>query len=336
MNSQVISKRARWAVLLAVASVAAACDRGDDDPKELPPEGTFIELQSDPGDWIGGGATYRYTQADAIIAVEATGGYLSVIVTGDESWWGDFQAPSALARLEQGSYANLTRYPFHDPAVGGLSWSGEGRGCNTLTGSFTVQSVAYAQAGDLLAIDLSFEQHCEGGGPALRGRVHWTSDDTTRPPGPENPPPAGLWAPAPGATPASGDFVYLVSDPGDYIGAGQTYSYAPPSATIAVTASGGHLTVQVSGWYGDFQAMSGLPQIEPGYYGNLQRYPFHNPARGGLSWWGQGRGCNTLTGWFAVDAVTYSAGVLTSIDLRFEQHCEGVAPALRGQVRWGT
>ena len=87
-------------------------------------------------------------------------------------------------------------------------------------------------------------------------------------------------------------------------------------------------------WFGDFKAMDNLAQLQPGYYGNLLRYPFHNPARGGLSWSGQGRGCNTLTGWFVVDSVAYSSGVLSAIDLRFEQHCEGGTAALHGQIRW--
>jgi hypothetical protein len=49
---------------------------------------------------------------------------------------------------------------------------------------------------------------------------------------------------------------------------------------------------------------------------------------------GQGRGCNTLTGWFAIDSYTLTAGALTGIDLRFEQHCEGGTPALHGQLHW--
>jgi len=47
-----------------------------------------------------------------------------------------------------------------------------------------------------------------------------------------------------------------------------------------------------------------------------------------------GRGCNTLTGWFVVDSVTYNEIALTAIDLRFEQHCEGDLPALHGEIHW--
>ena len=63
--------------------------------------------------------------------------------------------------------------------------------------------------------------------------------------------------------------------------------------------------------------MNSLSRIETGYYPDLERFPFHNPAKGGLSWTGEGRGCNTLRGWFAVDRVTYSGSTLTAIELRF-------------------
>jgi len=149
-------------------------------------------------------------------------------------------------------------------------------------------------------------------------------------------PPSGLWQPAPGSTPATGNYVYLQSDPGDYIGQGQTLTYTPADTALSVSAVCNRLTIIVGNqtWNGDFQGMSGTVQLQPGYYGNLQRYPFHNPAYGGLSWIGQGRGCNTLTGWFVVDGVTYTSGTLGAIDLRFEQHCEGSAPALHGQLHW--
>jgi hypothetical protein len=77
-----------------------------------------------------------------------------------------------------------------------------------------------------------------------------------------------------------------------------------------------------------------LSQLQLGYYPDLRRYPFHNPAKGGLNWSGQGRGCNTLRGWFAVDRVTYTNGILTALDLRFEQRCEGGIPALHGAIHW--
>ena len=45
-------------------------------------------------------------------------------------------------------------------------------------------------------------------------------------------------------------------------------------------------------------------------------------------------GSNTLTGWFAIDNVTYVNGAVTAIDLRFELHSEGGTPALHGAIHW--
>jgi len=317
-------------------SDSAVCEiTNDDDPIPLPPPNS-VRLQSDPGDFVGAGGTYAYTQANAVLTVSASGGHLTVGIRGDQGWTGDFQVPNTLSRLEPGTYTGLRRWPFHDPAVGGLSWFGEGRGCNTLTGSFTITAVTYAD-NVLTAIDLSFEQHCEGGTPALRGTIQWDSRDQTRPPGPVFPVPAGLWQPAPGSTPPTGNFVYLNSDVGDFIGQGQTFTYTPETATITLSTNQGHLTLNVSGaqgWHADFQTMNTLSQLQPGYYPDLMRYPFHNPTKGGLSWTGEGRGCNRLLGWFAVDRVVYTNGVLTALDLRFEQRCEGGTPALHGAIHW--
>jgi len=232
-----------------------------------------------------------------------------------------------LRPVRTGTYEGLQRYPSHDPLRGGLDWFGQGYGCNTLTGSFTVDGVTYTSGG-LNAIDLRFEQHCYGGAPALHGQVHWDATDNAQPPGPI-PPPADLWQPAPGSTPTAGNYIYLQSDPGDYVDAGGTFTYTAADALISVSPGGNQLSVRVNGdqnWFGDFQAMSSIPQLELGYYGNLRRYPFHNPVRGGLDWFGEGRGCNTLTGWFVVDKVTYTSGTLSALDLRFEQHCEATFP----------
>ena len=292
----------------------------------------YINLQSDYGDYIGGGQTYGYTNVNAQIIVSTTGGLLSVTINGDQQWWGDFHEPSSLTQLQPGTYSNLHRYPFYTP---GLSWSGEGRGSNTLTGSFTIDNAVYVN-GVLSEIDLNFEQHSESGVPALHGQIHWTTIDKTSIPGPLNPLPAGLWKAASGSTPATGNYIYLQSDLGDYIGGGQTYGYTDANAQIAINASAGHLSANINqySWSGDFQTMSNLNQLQPGYYGNLMRYPFQNPVKGGLDWSGNGRGCNTLTGWFVVDDVSYVNGVLSAVDLRFEQHCEGAPAALHGQIHW--
>ncbi|NML43449.1 DUF11 domain-containing protein [Ramlibacter sp. G-1-2-2] len=307
-------------------------------PASLPASGSYVALSSDTGDYVGAGVPLSvYTRSNAVLSLLESNGRVTVSVGGNESWSGDFVVMNSLSQLQPGYYGNLRRYPFNNPKRGGLSWYGQGRGCNTLSGWFTVDSVMYDGNGRLSRLDLRFEQHCEFGSPALHGVIHWDASDTAQPAGPAAEP-AGLWTPPPGATPGSGNYVYLASDVGDYIGGGATSILTDATSTIQVTANGALAVVRsggAGGWTGSFAGMNTLSRLQPGYYAGLQRYPFNNQALGGLDWSGEGRGCNTLKGWFMVDAVSYDAlGALSALDLRFEQHCEGVTPALRGKVHW--
>lgn len=134
--------------------------------------GSYVYLQSDTGDYIGGGISSSFTSADAQFYTSVNGGHLSVTIIGNQSRsYGDFMLPNTLSTFQPGYYGNLTRYPFNDPALGGLNWDKDGRGCNMLIGSFTVDNVTYS-SGRLSAIDLHFVQHCEYQSPALYGWMH--------------------------------------------------------------------------------------------------------------------------------------------------------------------
>lgn len=175
---------------------------------------------------------------------------------------------------------------------------------------------------------MRFEQHCNASAAALRGQVHWLADDPTLPVGPVAPPPDDLWRAS--IAPPAGNYVHLTGEAGEYVTGGMTETY---ETGIRVSGFGNRVTIYVDDWVGLLQGMSSLGQLIPGYYGNLDRYPFHNPAIGGLDWSGRGRGCNRSSGWFVVDYVAYECGFLTALDLRFEQRCDG-APPLRAQIHY--
>ena len=302
-------------------------------PGSVPASGSYVYLESANGDYIGAGRTYSYSNTNSNLRITGSGARINVYVSGDEQWDGDFQGMQGMPELAVGYYSGLKRFPFNNPVLGGLSWSGEGRGCNELEGWFVIDSITYA-GNVMTAVELRFEQFC-GGITPLRGQLRWTASDASAPPGPQTPPPAGLWKPDPSFVPPQGNYVFLVSTPGDYIGGGLTQLLTPETSTISVVPNlTAAMQINVGGWRGDFVGMSTLSQLQPGYYGDLQRVPFHNSARGGLSWSGNGRGCNTLKGWFVVDRVSYSLGQLTAIDLRFEQFCEGGTTSQRGVIHW--
>lgn len=302
-------------------------------PGTTPASGNYLYLQGSNGDYISRGQTYAYTAADTVFTVKSESAGLHVDIVGNQRWSGDFQGMQGLSQLSVGYYGGLQRYPFHNAVLGGLSWTGESRGCNRLSGWFVIDKISYSGT-TLTEVTLRFEQYCDGSTVPLRGKLHWAAADGTAAAGPE-PIPAGLWSPGASFLPPAGNYVYLVSDHGDYIGQGRTELLTPANSSFVIeTNLTAALRIATGGWQGHFVAMNTLSQLKPGFYGGLQRLPFHNPAKGGMDWSGNARGCNTLNGWFAVDKVAYELGQLTAIDLRFEQHCDGAGAALRGVIHW--
>jgi len=140
----------------------------NDDPYK-----TLIYFRSQPGDWVGQGETYTLTPADGTITTSRTGGGIHVAFDGS-TWWDLYFVPPWGATLGPGVYEGATRWPFQSPTGPGLDISGEGRGCNTLKGRFTVLEAEDGPSGEVrFAAD--YEQHCEGGSPALFGSVRINS-----------------------------------------------------------------------------------------------------------------------------------------------------------------
>ncbi|WP_089154530.1 hypothetical protein [Micromonospora sp. NBS 11-29] len=140
-----------------------------------PVESGSVTFEGDAGDYITGGRSYAYSTdgGDQLTTTaSADESHVSIGVNGyNGDWWYlDFDAPGSQP-LAPGTYANATRSPFNG-AGPGLSLSGDGRGCNELTGTFTVLNAVFGPNGYVQTFDATFEQHCEGGAAAARGEVH--------------------------------------------------------------------------------------------------------------------------------------------------------------------
>ncbi|KDN20506.1 hypothetical protein [Amycolatopsis rifamycinica] len=166
-------KRAAVAAV-AVPVLAALVGAG---PAQAQPVATgSLSFSGDGGDYISQGGSYAYsTEANDRLTVNASEdrNHIAVSVSAFNSdWWTvDLAAPSGTG-LTAGTYDAATRYPFQEPDAPGLDLSGNGRGCNTLVGTFTVQNVVFGPRGYVQTLDATFEQHCEGAEPAARGEVH--------------------------------------------------------------------------------------------------------------------------------------------------------------------
>jgi hypothetical protein len=208
-----------------------------------------------------------------------------------------------------------------------------GRGCNKLTGRFLIREYRLGPGTTIDRFHAWFEQHCEGWSVGLRGEL-WIDANGASPP-PIVPPP----------TPSSPTtFFSYQSDPGEFVGDGQTGTLTLPANkamawTNPARPASVNITMQApSGvslpWQLSFQGPSGSGSLlQPGTYTGAIRYGFQTAGEPGLSVQGNGHGCGGVTGSFVVLEASYGPqGEVLRFRATFEQHCGTAVPALRGEV----
>ena len=126
----------------------------------------------------------------------------------------------------------------------------------------------------------------------------------------------------------------MISDAGDYIGQGQSWTHGPQTDTLSVEGSPTlvrlYLTNAEGWWDANVAAPPGQQLTAGTTYENAHRYPF-NDGSPGFDLGGYGRGCNESTSRFTVDQIAFDPdGTLRTFQVTFEQHCEHATPALRG------
>jgi hypothetical protein len=133
-----------------------------------------LHYESEPGDYIGIGETHTYTEADGTFAINQNydNGVNVIFYNIGEYWNLNFAAPYE-AELSVGYYPNAQRWPFQDADKPGLQFFGNGRGCNTLAGEFTVNKMIYDYFGVPRLFAATLEQHCEDAIPALYGSIDY-------------------------------------------------------------------------------------------------------------------------------------------------------------------
>jgi hypothetical protein len=324
-------------LVLAGPLDATPAPRSPPPPLVPPLQGTYVQLQSIAlDDFIGQGGQYLHTKANAQIQVSAlsndTQAGIRVSIKGAQIWDSVMLVPR--------NAATPATYSIRQSPARTFYWSGEGRGCNNADGEFTVENLVWS-GNDVAQLDMHFIQYCDGG-PPLLGTVHWDASDPTAPPGPAAAPP-DLWRAPASSLPVSGNYLYLHSPAGDFVGGGGTYLYTPQDASATRLNEFGGQSIQLvvpaalNTWLLRFRPMVPLSRIQPGYYGSLSGEYLLNPAQGGLSISGFSRSCGPMAGWFVIDEVVYQGDALAAIDARFEQRCTdsiGYAVPLRGQIHW--
>jgi len=136
------------------------------------------------------------------------------------------------------------------------------------------------------------------------------------------------------------NILYYFSEAGDYIGLGQEVTFTGANGTFSVYSISNIVrpTFITPGyshwWYLNLAAADGAA-LQAGAYEGAQRS--QSPGRPQLDFFGDGRGCNTITGRFDVlEIVRDASGTVTQLAVNWEQHCEGKQPALFGQIRYNS
>jgi hypothetical protein len=148
----------------------------------------------------------------------------------------------------------------------------------------------------------------------------------------------GLAIPSGPASAAPVTAFTLDSQPGDYIGQGQSLVYTAPTATISANANGSsgvYMSVsQDSHWWNASVSPPTGQSLTPGTY-STTRFPSSTAA--GLDVSGDGRGCNTSVGSVTILEVSFDGdGNPLTFAASYEQHCESDTEALFGELRYSS
>jgi hypothetical protein len=273
---------------------------------------TSYSYVSAAGDYIGQGTSRTYTpSADMTVAITGNRNHISVNVHDAtySTWWGVGLSAGAGDTLRPGTYLNAERDPFRTGRSPGLDAHGEGRGCNEVYGRFTVNQIAFDDAGQLVMADVTFVQRCESEtAPTYTGTIKLNQFPLS---------------------------YRQVSDAGDYVGGGVTKTYLNSTSLIAVDGGAAGFSLSVSGlrdwWNGTFSAPTGTTFTAGTTYRTAR---FADATHAGLDISGNGRGCNASTGTLTIQSLELTGDRITGVRAVFEQHCEGSAPALRGTLRY--
>lgn len=157
-----------------------------------------LVLDSEPGDFIGQGLDFDITYTPNNSAfffpqIRRTIGptnepaellfVLGTVTSGPDNTFAllFFGTDMLGIPIQPGFFPDAERADFASPGHPGLDVSFQNRGCNTLTGNFTVDDVVFSNAAAVAtgspieSFSASFEQHCEGFAPALLGTFSYSA-----------------------------------------------------------------------------------------------------------------------------------------------------------------
>lgn len=138
------------------------------------PTTTYVTLYGNGGNAVAGSNAWLWQASPQLTVKWGANGQVDVYVSdaADDNFSITFAPPPGQS-LTTGTYLNAQRAPFQDSGRPGIDVSGNGRGCDTETGSFTINSIAP----DLSTFSVDYQADCEGN-PASRsqGEIRYQVD----------------------------------------------------------------------------------------------------------------------------------------------------------------
>jgi hypothetical protein len=153
-----------------------------------PATGTFLHLQSEPGDPIGRGEELLYTAENAGFTMWYVNGYFEARVQGIDGnvWAIHMEAPDGLELVPGTTYGNLALWPYNGSDGYGLSVTGFATGCGFLgaASEMTVNELELRPVfpNEIERFDATFVQYCNGASAPLRGHINFETPPDTTPP----------------------------------------------------------------------------------------------------------------------------------------------------------
>jgi hypothetical protein len=306
-------------------------------PRPPPPDHFVLQMDSEPGDWVGGGRKRTLTALDGLVRADHffypsidLRPHVNLQLNGDEQQWSLILASPRCADLVPGAYEGATAFPWEAPLAPGIEVMFNRRWCEGRSeGRFVIHDVHYGPYHEIYRFVADFEQRCTNAPGALRGSVSFTSLRPTPTPAPPTPTPADY-----------SSLAALNSELGDFIGHCTQQLLTLADGDFSAFYEEGGVTIVFTGesviWTFSFAAPLGK-ELAPGTYWGARHFGlrFIDPDRPGMRVFGEGRGCQDVRGLFTVhEAELGTDGEVLRFAADFEQHCEGDQPALYGTVRF--
>lgn len=269
-------------------------------------------------DWVGQGQTKAYTPVNGYIVVAGTrgSGAVSVQVSGNDGKWWDLHLKAPIGeQLVPREYFFAERAVFTTGRSPGLDFSGDGRGCNEIYGSFAIRQIAYDSAGNISMLEASALQYCETPATSpLALVVRWRAPYKS--------------------------FTVASESSKEWVGQGIKKKYFNDTSTLGIsTGAIDYFHFVVSGMR-DHWMVTLSPPLGQTYFKKGTYYTLRSRAGtlAGMDISANSRGCNQSSGRLDIIDIAYRAdGTVSRLYADFSFYCESTTrsgPVLKGNIRY--